>query len=350
MRRRSLRKQTISLVAALTLVVAVVVITGLCGGGSPATAVASAAALDAVVSDTKDAYAEGIVEIDLSDPASVDDANVSVENGVVKISAAGVYSLSGALDGGQIQIDAKGKVYLELNGIDVTSASGPALWIENAKKVTLVLATGTTNSLVDTATGDADAAALLSNDSLVVTGSGALNVVGNNSEGISGDDDMVINSGTITVTARGDGLAANDDITINGGEVSVIAGGDGLDSNGTVHVNGGRLLAFGGLAQGEGGIDARGGLIITGGTVVAGGNAMATLGTSSRQTSVYVTSGAVQTGGTTVSLRRDGEDVFTYTPTVAYQNVLISSGELAGGVTYQAYLGEEPGNLVLAVR
>jgi hypothetical protein len=350
MRRRSFKRQTIALTAALALVVAAVVVTGLIGGGSRTTVGASEVAADAVGSDVADAYAKGVVEINLSDPAAAGDSNVSVKDGIVKISAAGVYSLSGTLNGGQIEVNTKGKVYLQLSGIDVRSASGPALWIKNAKKVTLVLTAGTANSLADTATGDADAATLFSNDSLVVTGGGSLNVAGNNSEGISGDDDIVINSGTIVVTARGDGLAANDDITINGGDVSVTASGDGLDSNGTVHINGGRLVTFGGTAQGEGGIDVRGGLTISGGTVVAGGNAIAALSTDSRQTSVYVTSSAIQTSGTTVSLKRDGQDVFTFTPAVSYQNVLISSSDLTSGVTYQAYLGAKPGNLVLAAR
>jgi Carbohydrate-binding domain-containing protein Cthe_2159 len=198
--------------------------------------------------------------------------------------------------------------------------------------------------------GDADAAALFTKDSLVFTGAGTLTVTGNNSEGIAGDDDIFINNGTITVTAVGDGLAANDDITINGGDVTVTARGDGLDSNGTVHVNGGTLVAFGGIAQGEGGVDVRGLFVITGGTVIAGGNAIAALSSDSRQTSVYVTSSAIQPAGTTVRLERDEHEVFVFTPDTAYQNVLISSDDLTGGAIYQAYLGEKAGNVVIASR
>ncbi len=194
-----------------------------------------------------------------------------LEDGTLTIEAAGVYSLTGSYSG-QIVVDTKGKVYLELNGMAVTSDSGPALWIKDASKVTLVLTDGTANSLADTDTGDSDGAALSSNDSLYVTGTGSLTVIGANSDAISCDDDIVINNGLIAITAAGDGLAANDDITINGGDISVTAKGDGLDSNGTVHVNGGSLVAFGGTSQGEGGIDARGDFVITGGTVIAGGN------------------------------------------------------------------------------
>jgi hypothetical protein len=350
MGRRPTIGQAIPLVATLALVVAAAVLIGLFGHNSRTTEAASEVALSAVASDAEDAYSKGVVEIDLSNPAGAEASGVSVRDGTVKIGAAGVYSLSGTLNGGQIEVDTKGKVYLELDGVVVTSASGPALWIKNAKKVTLVLAADSTNSLADSSTGDADAAALFSNDTLVVTGGGTLSVVGNNSEGICGDDDIMINSGTIMVTAVGDGIAANDDITINGGKVTVTARGDGLDSNGTVHVNGGSLLALGGTGQGEGGIAVRGPFTITGGTVVAAGNAMVALSTDSRQTSFYVTSSAIQPGGTAVRLVRDGQEVFAFTPEVAYQNVLISSGDLTSGVAYQAYLGDKAGNLIVAAK
>jgi len=348
MRHRSAKKQLVPLVASLALVVAAVVTTGVFYKSVSAAEPAAVLVAD-VASDTEDAYAEGVVDIDLSDLTSLDADGVSVEDGIVKIEAAGVYSLSGSL-AGQILVDTKGKVYLELNGIDVTSGSGPALRVKNAKRVTLVLPDDTSNSLSDSDSNATAGVALLSNDSLYVTGTGALTVTSPGGVGISCDDSIVVDNGIIVVTAAGDGLAANDDITINGGEVSVTAQEDGLDSNGTVHINGGSVVAFGGTGLGEGGIDVRGDLVITGGTVVAGGNLMAALSNDSRQTSVYVTSAEVQAAGTTVSLDRDGEEVFSYTPAVAYQNVLVSSSDLTSGVTYLAYLGGKAGNLVVASR
>lgn len=349
MRSRSAKKQMIPLLVSLALVTAAVVTTGILYRGATPTASAAVATVQAVTSAAQDGYAEGVVEIDLSDPAGLDVDDVTFENGTLTIESAGVYSLTGSL-AGQIVIDTKGKVYLELNGIEVKSGTGPALWVKNAKKVTLVLTADSSNSLADTAGGDADGAALLTNDSLYVTGEGALTVVGSNGDAISCDDDVVINNGSIVLTAAGDGLAANDDITINGGDISVTAKDDGLDSGGTVHINGGSLVAFGGTALGQGGIDVAGEFVITRGTVIAGGNLIAALSDDSRQTAVYVTSAAVQAGGISVSLRRDGEEVFGYTPGVAYQNVLISSNDLVTGVTYQAYLGGEAGNLVMAAR
>jgi hypothetical protein len=349
MRNRSGKKQMVPLVAALVLAVAAVVTTGVYYHNVDPAEPVSASELEAISSATEDAYAKGVVDIDLSDLGSLDADGVKVENGTVKIGSAGVYTLTGSLSG-QIEVNTKGKVYLELDGIQVTSPAGAALFVKNAKKVTVVLAPGSANSLASTASGDADSAALFTNDSLYVTGTGTLTVTGNNSEGITSDDSIVIDNGTLVVTAAGDGLSANDDITVNGGDVSVTARGDGLDSNGTVHVNGGKLVALGGTALGDGGVDVRGDFVITGGTVIAGGNLMAALGNASRQMSVCVTSAAIQAAGTAVTLRRDGKEVFSFTPAVAYENVLISSADLTRGVTYQAYLGDKAGNLVVASR
>jgi hypothetical protein len=334
----------------LALVLVTVIVSGPAAAGQTLDFVAASTVTGMDDSETEDAYAKGVVEIDLNDPAGIGGSGAEYADGVVTIEAAGVYSLTGSLGGGQIVVDTKGKVYLELNGVKITSDSGPALSVLNSKKVTLVLAEGTINSLTGGRIGDADSAALFSNDTLVLTGSGVLNVIGSGGDGVRGDDDIVINSGTISVTAADDGIAANDDITVNGGDVTVAAQGDGLDSNGTVHVNGGALVSFGGTAQGEGGVDARGLVTITGGTVVAGGNALAALSDDCRQTSVYVTSGSIQPAGTVVRLVRDGQDVLTFAPDVQYQNVLISSDDLSTGVTYQAFLGETAGTLVVAAR
>jgi len=350
MRRRSNKRSMTALLVALTLVLGTTIATTVLSTNTDGTDSIVPSTLDTVASDAEEAYASGVVEIDLSDLASLDVDDVDFESNTLRIEAAGVYALTGALDDGQIVIETKGKVYLELDGVNVSSAAGPALWVKNAKRVTIVLAQDSTNYLSDAASPDSGSAALLSNDSLYFTGTGTLHVAGNSSGGIASHDSIVVSNGTLVVQAIGDGLSANDDITINGGDVLVTGGDDGLDSNGTVYVNDGQLAAFGGVALGEGGVDATGAFAITGGTVVVGGNLLAPLSEDSRQTAVYVTSASISSGGTTVSLLRDGEVVFTYTPAVAYQNVLISSSELTSGVMYRATIGTKTANLVMASR
>lgn len=323
--------------------------------GSGSGALPAVAEADTYDSDAE--YAAGVVDIELGDTISVDGEGVVVEGKTVRITASGVYSLSGTLADGRIEVDAQGKVYLEFEGVDITSSGGPALSVIDAKKVTVTLAAGSTNYLSDTADSSVgtsfssdDTAALVSNDTLIINGSGTLVITGNNNEAISSDDDLIIDSGTIRVTAVDDGLNAHDAITINGGDVLVCAGGDGLDSNGKITINGGTVAAFGGTAEGDGGIDTIGAFIINGGTVIAGGNTIAPMDGESTQCSVYVASVAVQPAGTTLSLEREGEELLTFTPGCSYQNVFISMSGLVRGASYQTRFGDATGIASTAVR
>jgi hypothetical protein len=53
-----------------------------------------------------------------------DGSGATVNGNVITITSAGMYSISGTLDDGQIIVDTEGQetVYLVLDGIDVTSA------------------------------------------------------------------------------------------------------------------------------------------------------------------------------------------------------------------------------------
>jgi hypothetical protein len=327
-----------ALVLLLVAVVGILVV-GTRGAASATIRQNSAAADGYALSDAGSQYAKGVVNIVLGDTVSADSDDVSVDGTTVTIEAAGVYTVSGSLSDGRIVVDAKGKVYLELNGVDITSDSGPALYVASAKKVTLTLVEGTTNSLTDSSANSEHHAALYSNDTLIINGKGSLAVTGNSKEGIASDDDIIINAGTLVVRAVEDGLSAHDDITITGGDVYVVAGGDGLDSNGTINIEGGKLVALASDVEGDGGLDAIGDVTITGGSVIASGNSIAGPSDKSNQVSLYVDTGANQAPGTSFSVVLDGEEIMSFTPDREYHNLLISSNDLVAGKTYEVYIG-----------
>ncbi|MCE5253018.1 MAG: carbohydrate-binding domain-containing protein, partial [Actinomycetia bacterium] len=90
------------------------------------------------------------------------------------------------------------------------TVDGTTVRITDAKKVTITLVDGTTNYRIDGKSDAENDAALFTNDTPVINGGGTLVVTGNSNEGISSDDDIVINSGTVRVMAVDDALNAHD--------------------------------------------------------------------------------------------------------------------------------------------
>ncbi len=208
---------------------------------------------------------DGAVVIALGDTITVSGSGASVQGSTVSVTAGGAYIVSGTLANGAIHVDTTARVELILNGADITNASGPAIYVANAKKLTLVLAEGTTNHLTDGASyADPEAkGALFSNDSLEIKGNGALVVTGNYKHGIASDDDVVISGGDITIAAVTDGVHANNNITVEGGSITITDAIDGLESEGDLLVSGGTLT----ISIDEDGIIGAGPVTIDGGVI-----------------------------------------------------------------------------------
>ena len=165
-------------------------------------------------------------------------AAVSVDGSTITITAGGTYVVSGALTDGEIVVAADdADVHLVLNGASITNADGPAIDVRDAGSAVLVLARGSDNALADGAayadTGeDAPTAALFSSDTLTLTGTGSLSVTGAHEDGVSSKNGLAVTgSPTITVNAADDGLRGKDWLLIDGGTLTVTAGGDGLKSS-----------------------------------------------------------------------------------------------------------------------
>lgn len=297
------------------------------------------------------------------------------------ISAGGYYTIQGSTKDGGIVIDSKEKVYIELAGVTIHNSDGPAILIENAQETTLTLRNGTVNRLSDGGSSKYNAA-LFTNDTLLIEGGGALNITGNVEHGIESDDDVIINNGNITISAKNDGMHVNDRITVNGGEVTVKSAvegleskgdivfnngsisvscsddginaaknitinggkvyaratrGDGLDSNGTIDIKGGTTVAIG-SGQPECGIDADNRNInITGGTLVAvgGGNTSPTEATST-QCSLMIGNNS---DTSIIHIKGDKGEVLTFAAEQGFQNILYSSAQLVKGASYTIYTG-----------
>jgi hypothetical protein len=255
-----------------------------------ATAETSAAEALAAIDQTQavPAVAEDATTVAIAlngDSISADSPGVTVEGSVATITAAGTYSLSGALADGQIVVDTSDEatVTLILNGVDISNSTSASIYVADAEAAVIVLADGSANNLTDGASyvftnpeEEEPSGTIFSNADLTITGGGALTVTGAYNDAITSDDGLTIAGGAITVSAVDDGLRGKDYLVVQSGTITVSAGGDGLKSDNEDDAALGYVAVAGGVlnvtAAGDA-IAAQTDVLITGGefNLAAGG-------------------------------------------------------------------------------
>ena len=180
---------------------------------------------------------QGATQIVLNgDSIKISGQGAYVYGGDVYISGGGYYVVSGTLENGSIVVDAysNSKVWLLLDGVDITCSDDACIRVEQADKVFLTLAAGSENVLSsgavysDTALAEGRDGAIFARDDLTINGSGSLTVQAQYAHGIAANDDLVITGGGITVTAVKDGINAHDSLRIKDADITVMAEDDGL--------------------------------------------------------------------------------------------------------------------------
>ena len=195
-------------------------------------------------------------------------------SGKTIINNAGVYTVSGTLDDGMLEINTDGAVKLILSDVSITNTSGPAIYVAEADTAIIETAEGTTNTLKDGSIysgWDEDVCGtIFSHDDLVLQGSGSLMVEANFEDGIVGKDDLKINSGTYIIEAKDEGIRGRDSVYIVDGTFEITAGGDAIKSNNSDEVSKGWIKIDGGYisaSASDDGIHAESSLEINGGTI-----------------------------------------------------------------------------------
>lgn len=210
------------------------------------------------------------------DSASCDSDSVTVSGSTVTITDEGTYLLTGSLTDGMVIVDAgdSDKLQLVLDGVDICSETAAALYIRQADKVFVTLASGSENTLsnggsfVDIDENSIDAV-IFSKDDLTLNGSGTLTVQSPAGHGIVSKDDLVITSGTYNITADSHGLSGKDSVRISEGTLTIVSGKDGVHAENADDSSLGYLYIAGGTfditAEGDG-LSAESILQIDGGT------------------------------------------------------------------------------------
>lgn len=214
--------------------------------------------------------------VSLADNASsCSDKNASINDNIVTISKEGTYILSGDLSDGRIVVDANDtdKVQLVLDNVDIHCNSGAAIYIKNADKVFVTLASGSVNNLSSGEFTSIDDnkidGTIFAKSDLTINGNGSLTVKSPYGHGIVSKDDLKITGGTYHITAASSALSGKDSVRIADGVFSLYAGKDGIHSENSDDADRGFIYIGGGnftIECDSDGLDASSTLQIDGGT------------------------------------------------------------------------------------
>jgi hypothetical protein len=283
---------------------------------TPAASAAEALAANSETHDDAEDYVweeSAVIPITLNgDSIVVDGAGVTVDGSTATITSAGTYSLSGSLDDGQIIVNTQDQalVRLILNGVDMHSSSSAPIAILSAEETMIVLADGSENAIADdssyvfpSADVDEPNAAIFSASDLTITGAGSLTVSGNYNDGIASKDGLIINGGTILVTAADDGIRGKDYLVVKDGNVTVNAQGDGLKADNAEDASKGYLAIAAGtinVTAGGDALTAETDVAVTGGalTLSSGGGSAGQIAEDASAKGIKAAVGVTIDGGT----------------------------------------------------
>ncbi|MCR5118757.1 MAG: carbohydrate-binding domain-containing protein [Lachnospiraceae bacterium] len=171
-------------------------------------------------------------------------------NGDVIISKTGWYELNGSLDDGSVIVnaDAVSKVWILLNDADIYASDDAVIRVDQADKVFLTLAEGSSNTLAcgdtmsDEAEEDNTNGVIFAHDDITINGCGTLSIVSEYEHGIKAKDSLKICGGSISIDANADGIHVNDHFKMTDASVTIDAMDDGICSETDLLIASGKLL------------------------------------------------------------------------------------------------------------
>lgn len=226
---------------------------------------------------------------------SCNSGNVLVSGSTVTISKEGTYVLSGTLEDGSVIVDADktDKIQLVLSGVSIHSQPTAPIYVRQADKVFVTLASGTQNSLSNggsfTADGDTNIdAVIFSRDDLTLNGSGALTITSPGGHGIVSKDSLRIAGGSFCLDVSGHGLSGQDEVSIADGTFDIVTRKDGIHAENSEDADAGFVYLENGtyrITAGGDGISASGSCQIVDGdyTITTGGGSETVQRTTSSQ-------------------------------------------------------------------
>lgn len=166
---------------------------------------------------------------------------------------------------------------------------------------------------------------------------------GEGSEGIESKNTISITSGSVEVYTYDDAINASKAINISGGYTFTYATkNDGIDSNGSLTISGGVVIANGTTSPEDGFDCDQNTFTVSGGTLIGIGGGTSSPSTSTAIQPVAIVGGSSLSSGTYITLAKsDGTNILSYKVPRSYSQytLFISSPELSKGSTYTLSTG-----------
>ncbi len=265
---------------------------------------------------------------------------IMVDGSTVTITKGGTYVISGTLNGCIQVLTEDKKVYLELDNAHINNATGAALNVQQAKRISITTLKGTTNSFTDGGVHEETRGAIFTNDTIELNGEGVLNITANYAHGIRSDDDIILNSGTVNIKSTKSGFHCNDGIEINGGKLFCDAGTNGIKTSGYITITGGESVFIGGNREEKGAIHCDGVFTYNGGTFYAIGNLCAVPdAATSVANAVAIEFTNLFGPNRAVNVKADGKDILTMTSPNNFKYVVFGGAGLTSAGTYSVSAG-----------
>jgi len=132
-----------------------------------------------------------------------------------------VYILSGSSSNGEFYLEGSYKCEVDLNGLTLTNPSGPAINIQNGKRIDVSIKKETTNTLSDGANEDYNGCFHCKGHT-EFKGKGTLNIVGNSKHAIYSKEYIELKNCTINVTsAVKDGIHCKEYFLMESGVINI---------------------------------------------------------------------------------------------------------------------------------
>lgn len=172
-----------------------------------------------------------------NDSIECDSSDVKINGKTVTITKENTYIITGNLDDGMIIVNAdkNAKPKIVFAGVSINSNSSAPIYIKEADKVFITLATNTENTLSNSGVfiaideNDIDSV-VFSKQDLTFNGSGKLFISSPTGHGIVSKDDLVFTGGVYNITSAYHAIDANDSVRITNSTFKLDAGKDGIHS------------------------------------------------------------------------------------------------------------------------